>query len=415
LLAVQVGYGAFYGRVAGSEIAAALSDTALPSTTERIRITPSTVTNCPQVTSGNQGFGYPCDFLSAPPAIVAQTTSAKLFAKNFRLPAVQRATLLLEHQFVSGIQLRGRYELSTATQLPTTVDLNIAASPGLRSFVLQGGDGYPGLQSGETFVVPVYESRVTPLYGPVTAIVSNANATYNAATLELRTPVSRGWEARGSYTYSRAIDYAPQQGATPGVDGQFDPFHDGYDKGLSSLQFPQRFAGDLLWAARLERGPAWLRRSLNGLRVAAIASAGSGAPYSYAVYGGSYLSGGRDTLNGSGGATYLPTVGRNTLRLPVRSNVNVRLGREFALRHVRLNAFAEAFNVGNERNITRVETRGFLVGTPSAPGQPTPLVFQNAATVASEGLTTPAFGTPLSSTGGLSRERTIQLGLRLAF
>ncbi len=416
LLTAHLGYGVFYGRVAGAEIAAALSDTALPSTTERIRITPTTVTNCPQITTGNKGFGYPCDFVTAPPAIVAQTTSAKLFAKSFRVPAVQRATLELEREVGRGVLLRARYEMATATQLPTTVDLNIAASPGLRSFVLQGGAGHSGLQPGKVFVVPMYESRVVPQYGAVSAMVSNANATYHAATLEARVRAARGWELRGSYTFSRAIDYAPQAGAVPGIDGQFDPFHDGYDKGLSSLQFPQRFAGDLLWTAKLQHGAEWLRRSVSGLRVAAIATAGSGAPYTYAVYGGSYLSGGRDTMNGSGGATYLPTVGRNTLRLAARSNVNVRLGRDFALRdHLRLNAFAEAFNLANVRNVTRVETRGFLVGTPASPGQPTPLIFQDAATVASEGLATPAFGTPLSSTGGLSRERRLEAGLRLTF
>ena len=416
IVTANLGYGAFYGRVAGAEIAAALSDTALPSTTERIRITPTTVTNCPQVTSGNGGFGYPCDFLAAPPGIVTQTTSAKLFAKSFRIPALQRATLELERDVVRGVLLRVRYEMATATQLPTTVDLNIAPSPGLRSFVLQGGAAQPGLQPGETFVVPLYDARVVSQYGPVAAMVSNANATYHAATLEAEFHTARGLELRGSYTFSRAIDYAPQAGAVPGVDGQFDPFLDGYDKGLSSLQFPQRFAGYLLWTAKLGHGAEWLRRSINGIRMAAIATAGSGAPYSYAVYGGSYLSGGRDTMNGSGGATYLPTVGRNTLRLGSRSNLNVRLGREFGVRgHLRLNAFAEAFNLANVRNATRVETRAFLVGTPASPGQPTPLVFQDAATVASEGLTTPAFGTPLSSTGGLSRERRVQVGLRLTF
>ena len=70
---------------------------------------------------------------------------------------------------------------------------------------------------------------------------------------------------------------------------------------------------------------------------------------------------------------------------------------------------------GFHSDVTRVETRGFLVGTPASPGQPTPLIFQDAATVAGEGLTTPSFGTPLSSTGGLSRERRLEVGLRLTF
>ena len=45
----------------------------------------------------------------------------------------------------------------------------------------------------------------------------------------------------------------------------------------------------------------------------------------------------------------------------------------------------------------------------------TPLVFQDAAALASEGVSTPAFGTALSSTTGLSRERTVEMGVRLRF
>ena len=160
----------------------------------------------------------------------------------------------------------------------------------------------------------------------------------------------------------------------------------------------------------------FLRRSLSGWQLATIATAGSGAPYSYTIFGGTSLSGGRDTINGSGGATYLPTLGRNTLRLPMRSRVDLRAGRGFALHeHIRLNAFAEAFNLLNTQSLSRVETRAFLVGTPATAGAPTPLIFQDAVTVAAEGITTAPFGTPTSSTAGLSRERQLQFGLRLEF
>jgi len=43
------------------------------------------------------------------------------------------------------------------------------------------------------------------------------------------------------------------------------------------------------------------------------------------------------------------------------------------------------------------------------------LVFQDAAAIACEGLTTPAFGAPTSSTNGVSREREMEFGVRLEF
>jgi hypothetical protein len=411
-LTLHLGYGVFYGRVPGATIQKALADTALATSVLRIRITPSTTTDCPQVL--NQGFGYACAYTTTPPLAVAQTTSAVLFARNFRLPAVQRASLSLEHDG-RRFDVRAAYATAIATQLPQSVDLNIAPSTASASFILQGGDGHPGLHTGEIFSVPLYTLRRSTAFGPISALVSNANATYHSLTLSSRIHIG-AFQLRGSYTFARSIDYGPQLSATPRIDGQFDPFTDGYDKGLSSLDRRHHFAGDLLLRSSVHHGSRFVRGTLSGWRLTAIASAGSGAPYSYAIFGGTYLSGGHDSINGSGGATWLPTLGRNTLRLSPRGTTNLRTDRELPLRaHLRLDLFAEAFNLLNSRNLSRVETRAFLVGTPAAAGDPTPLIFQDAATIATEGLTTPAFGAPTSSTSGLSRERQLELGLRLTF
>lgn len=411
-LTVHLGYGLFYGRVPGATVREALADTALASTTRRIRITPSTTTACPQVV--NQGFGYPCAYTAEPPLTVAQTTSAVLFARNFRMPAVQRATLALERT-TRHVQIRAAYVMATATQLPQSVDLNIAPATKTVSFVLQGGEGHRGLVTGQSFTLPLYMQRRSTAFGPITALVSNANSTYHAVSVAGGARF-RSFQLRGSYTFARSIDYGPQLSASPRVNGQFDPFADGYDKGLSSLDFRHHLAANMLLRSRWQRGPESLRRAITGWRLSAFATVGSGAPYSYAVFGGSYLSGGRDSLNGSGGATYLPTVGRNTLRLPLRSNVDLRAGRELTLRpHLRFELFAEAFNLLNTRNVSHLETRAFLPGDPAIAGASTPLVFQDEAAVVAEGLTTPAFGAPTSSTSGINRERRMEAGVRVNF
>jgi hypothetical protein len=426
---VRAGYGFFFGRLPGATVRAALLDTALPLTastasTLHVRFTPTAVVQCPQITTVSQGFGYPCDFTGTPPAAVAATTSATVFAAGYRLPTVQRATLELERAVGRRGSVHVAYALALARQLPSSVDLNIAPATAQVSYVLQGGDGLPGLRSGETFAVPLYTQRAIAGYGPVTALVSDVNATYNAGEIEGRWAGAVGagrLEMHGSYTFSRAIDYDPQSGATPRLNGRFDPFANGYDKGLSSQQIPQRFAGDVVFTVQVRSGPMELRRAVNGWHVGAIAAAGSGAPYSYQIFGGTRLTGGHETINGSGGATYLPTVGRNTLRLPPRGRVDLRVEREFGLgrgpdRRVRMSVSAEALNLTNTQSVSRVQTRAFLLGTPAATGAATPLVFQSAATIAAEGLTTtPAFGVPESSTTGLSRERQVELGVRVRF
>ncbi len=130
---------------------------------------------------------------------------------------------------------------------------------------------------------------------------------------------SVGWVARAGAAgelYVFAVDRLCAAGVgDASIDGQFDPFRNGYDKGLSNQQFPQRFSGALVLPLHERKGPKAVRLVLDGWRVLAIGTASSGAPYSYKIFGGTYLKGGRESINGSGGATYLPTVGRNTLRL----------------------------------------------------------------------------------------------------
>ena len=50
-----------------------------------------------------------------------------------------------------------------------------------------------GGQDGETFVVPRYSQRVDASFGPVTDIVSNGDASYQALELEARRRPARGW------------------------------------------------------------------------------------------------------------------------------------------------------------------------------------------------------------------------------
>jgi hypothetical protein len=78
-----------------------------------------------------------------------------------------------------------------------------------------------------------------------------------------------------------------------------------------------------------------------------------------------------------------------------------------------MRATAEAFNLTNHVNYSGIMQRAFLVGTET--NAITPLIFQNAATIAAEGLNVRPFGTYIAAATGESAERQIQLGLRLEF
>ncbi len=408
---VRLGYGLFYGRLPGATVRSALVNTASNASATSIQITPNTVTNCPQV--ANQGFGYVCSYLSAPPAAVEATTSAVMFDKRFRLPMVQQASFTLEKEMGWGVMGSVTYLLNLDRQLPNSVDVNIAPSTATKVFQLQGGTGTVGVRDGETFALPVYTQRVNSGFGPVTDVVSNTNASYNAVVLEARRHARRGLEFRASWTWAKAIDFG-QMGATPRVNAQFDPFDVRYDKGLSELNFPHKVMATMVWESAGRGESRWMRTLTRGWGAAPIFTAESGRPYSLNIFGGTRLSGGHESINGSGGAVYLPTVGRNTLRLPERYHVDMRLSRVVRVtERVRMRGMAEAFNLTNRVNYSAIQQRAFLAGT--AVNGVTPLVFQDAAAVAAEGLNVRPFGTFTAAAGGMVQERQVQVGVRMEF
>ena len=212
-------------------------------------------------------------------------------------------------------------------QLPNSVDINIAPSTGTRVFQLTGGTGVAGVQSGYTFAVPVYTQRVSSNYGPVTDVVSNANAVYNAGVVEARRRTRAGVEFRVGWTWAKAIDYGQTGGAVPRTNGQFDPFDVRYDRGLSAFGHSHRFVASAVWEPRVVAGDRWVRRAVNGWVVAPLFTETSGRPYSYDIFGGTSLSGGGRVSTGRVGRCTCRTVGRDTLRLPDTANVDVRVSR----------------------------------------------------------------------------------------
>ena len=409
---LRAGYGLYFGRLPGATIRSALTETALSSTMTRIRILPTDETACPQVS--NQGFGYPCAFLGTPPTGIVNTTSAVLFDRRFRLPVSQQATLALEREIASGTTVRASYLLNLTRQLPNTTDINIAPATATQNVQLVGGVTTPGVRNGDVFSLPLYTQRIDTAYGPVTDILSNVNASYHALVVEASRSAGRDLQLRGSWTWSKTIDYGENSGATPSTNGQLDPFNVRYDKALSSLNYPHKLVVSAILAPQTKIAQRWTQRVASGWVVAPVLVESSGRPYSYNIFGGTRLSGGHESLNGSGGSVYLPTVGRNVLRLPEQVDLNLRLSREIPLRErTRLRFTADIFNLPNHRNISAVTERAFLAG--SSVNGTIPLVFQDAAAIASEGLTTQPFGSFNGTTQGQARERQMQLGARLEF
>ncbi len=415
---LRLGYGYHFGAVPGRTIQAALENTAEPASQSRLRLTPGTVID-PACASAGTNFGYPATYICSPFGPVAEN-AATVFARGFQAPAVQTGEASVTRELSRGTTLSGSYVFALMRQLGNTVDLNIAPATSRIPFQIVRNGGEPGAQNGQIFNVPLYTARRSTAYGPITALISNGTGTYNALALQMERRAGHGLTGRMSWTYGKTLDTVRSTGATPNENAQFDPFDPLYDRASSNFDRRHRVIVAAVWepsAASLGNADRALRAVAHGWSVSPVVLMTSGLPYSYQIVGGTALPGGRESLNGSGGATYLPSVGRNTLRLPWTENVDLRVSRAFAIGEAarrerwRVRLSAEAFNLLNHINVTGVEQRAFLPGT--AVSGITPLTFQDAATIATEGLTTQAFGTPLSSSGSPTRERRLQGGVRL--
>ncbi len=413
---LRMGYGYRFGRVPGRTIQAALENTAEPASQSRLRLTPRTVLD-PACASAGTNFGYPATYTCSPFGAVAEN-AATVFARGFQAPAVQTGEISGTREMGRNTTVSASYVFALMRQLGNTTDLNVAPSTSRIAFQIVRNGGEPGARGGDIYNVPLYTARRSPAFGPVTALLSNGTGTFNALALQLERRTGRGLTSRVSWTYGKALDTIRSTGPVPNENAQFDPFDPLYDRSPSNFDRRHRVVAAAVWEPLRTEGPVRpLRVLVNGWSVSPVVLLTSGRPYSYRIVGGTALPGGRYSLNGSGGATYLPSVGRNTLRLPWTENVDLRVSRAFALREGsirerwRMRLSAEAFNLFNHVNVTAVEQRAFIPGT--AANGIMPLVFQDAATIASEGLTTRAFGTPTSSADSPARERRLQGGVRL--
>ncbi|MHB1023015.1 MAG: TonB-dependent receptor [Acidobacteriaceae bacterium] len=426
-LVVRAGYGLYYGRILNATIKSALLDTALadpqtglPQSDFHILVTPKTITSSPTcMNSGIALFGYPCTFPVYPSGNAARTTtSAVMFDKHFQSPMMQQFHLSLERELKSKTTLSASYLMTLSRQLANAVDVNIAPATSSEVFQLKGAPPHPhrGTLDGETFLVPVYTARRNPQFGPMTDILSNSTGSYNALILRARQRMVHGVEFHLQWTWSKALDFG--QSASVGYRGnhQFDPFNIRYDKALSSYNRPHKILLSMVLAPQLHLQNHLLQQTVRDWELMPIFVEVSGRPYTYNISGGTSLLGGYRSINGSGGARYLPTIGRNTLRLPDTQNLDVRLARNFHLgEKYQLVAMAEGFNLLNHVNYSGLVTTAYRPGTAAEGLTRTTLVFQDAAAIAATNSSRLPFGQYTSAGSSQQRERQLQFALRLRF
>jgi hypothetical protein len=239
----------------------------------------------------------------------------------------------ITRELTPSMSLTGSYLYTAGNRLPVYVSLNVVPSG---SFL---ADGRPIFSSTE---------RVYPAFGNILSASSVGHSTYHGANLTLRKQTSHGIEFYATYTWSHAIDNAPEQNnIDSGAYLPADPTNLRRERGDSLTD--KRHVFNLTTVLMPEFRPSGKTANYlanhNRLSFSIVAATGD-----------DFNLGSNRVLNGdnaTGSAYQRPLfVGRNTVRGPNQFEMNARYSRIFPVKERTAFEFiAESTNVTNRLNV----------------------------------------------------------------
>ncbi len=408
---LRAGYGVYYGRIVNSTAFSALTQTGATHAQRSYYFKPLD-TGAPPFPFVFSGAPY----LSVPP-------SAVYFDAHFQNPEIEQAEVSLEQEVQRHTTVNCAGLFSWGRELPDYLDTNIdLSSPQTITYAVVDPLHQGPLPS--TYTTRFYTNRINPNYGQITRIFSETNSKYAAAVLRVTHSLSKTLDLHGSFTYAHAADWNQNATAFTDTNDVLDPANLALEYGRSNADIRRRLTGGMLLKTDT-RARGWEGEVINGWELAPTAEVRDGLPYSMQTSGAipalrytdalnrkEVLSGLGASINGSGGATRIAAVGRNTFRYPGIINANLRIAKRTQITtHATLELLGESFNLLNHENLTSIDTTGYTISNSSTVGVPSRLTWQSGSKPGSS-----EFGTPLNGNNtNLYQDRQIQISARLHF
>jgi hypothetical protein len=438
---LRLGYGMYFGRTTNATLQTALTQTGSLNGDLNFFMRPTDNLNA----GGAPPFPH---VLAGTPGDVVKPGAVE-FAARYHNPEVHQGVVTVEEKLPGSVEVTASAMVSMGRRLPVSIDTNFApaANPGTLTYAVVDATGAGPIKTTQ-ITVPFYASwpsatsstgfagRLNPDYQQITQIMSRANSTYEAAMLKVVRYSHRGVGLRVHYTYSHAMDWNPNESSQAAGNDVLDPADFSQEYGTSNLDRRHSAGATVIFEAPWKlRG--WAGKFGNGWRLSGTGQFHSGLPYTMRTAGslakcfistgvtpctspyaqlnaatGSAIIALAPGMNGSGGDNRVYGIGRNTYRYPSTWKVDLRLGRHFDLGQMReLEVLAESFNLLNHRNVTRLETVGYIIESGSTSDAYPTLNFLTGLTTGST-----AFGQPMNADStNFYRERQIQFGIRMRF
>jgi len=330
---------------------------------------------------------FPNGLGNTPPGFVLPTQSIATVDPSFQVARTWQNNVQIERALGRDYSVTLGYTFSKISQLPVVSDVNLINPVGSLA------DGRPIYSTAVNA-----STRMDPRFNHIYAVQSIGSGHYNALTVMLARRLSHGTTFNLAYTLAKGVDNAPLSQHFPGTNGlgvvsdQFrtDPTNLDRDLGPNLMDMRHNFNGSVVFNPTVSFGGDVARAILNNNQIAVLLQFNSGLPFNVQS---------TQDLNKDGFGNDRPAfVGRNSLYLPNRYNVDLRYSR-----FVPIHNAIKAEIIGEFKNIfNTLQTQS----------------------VTSNGIVTDAFGNPVSAiptdASGFApsagfEQREFQLGFRLRF
>ena len=339
------GYGIFYGRVINSTISNAITNTGM-ATGQLSLLVLSNQAGAPI---------YPNLIPNA--ASSPSKPNIVFFEPNMQNPMIHQFDLIFDQQIMPNTVLSVSYVGSQGRHLPIFIDQNLSAPTTTITYTASGGGPADGLVT-----VPLFTgTRPNANFNQMTQITGGVNTSYNALVLALNRRFTDGLQVQTSYTYSRATDNGQSSQTFTTANNVLNPFDLSLEQARSNFDVPQRFSFSAVWQPK---------GMLSGFTFAPVIGASSGSPLTPGVSGNAPPTTKISTgILGDAGTNRLPSIERNSYRLPKTVSVDLRISRSFPLQgKAKIEALLETFNLFNRINYTSENTTLYTIGgTATAP------------------------------------------------
>ncbi|HTS66273.1 MAG TPA: TonB-dependent receptor [Candidatus Acidoferrales bacterium] len=280
---------------------------------------------------------FPAIFNGIPPGATIPldvNTVAPDFANLYSV----NANFSITRELTPTMSLTASYLYTGGNRLPVYLSLNVVPSGSVLA------DGRPIFSS---------TARVYPQFGNVVAAESVGHSTYNGANLTLRKQTSKGIEFYATYTWSHAIDNAPEQNnIDAGAFLPADPTNLRRERGdsLTDKRHVFNMTSVLMPEFRASNKTVNALANHNRLAVSIVAATGD-----------VFNMGSNRVLNGdnaTGSAYQRPLfIGRDTIRAPAQFEMNARYSRLFPIKERTSAEFiVESTNITNRLNVIGLNT-----------------------------------------------------------